>query len=138
MTDLLVKLNYKSQERIAIINGPEEFMSYVAGRLENVLIDKHIDPRYPYSYIILFVKSVLEVNKITPAALHNLTADGVLWYCYPKKSSKKYKPDLDRDHGWKALTDTGFQGVRMVSVDEDWSALRFRNVKYIKSSRPQK
>lgn len=138
MTDLIVKLNYKGQERIAVINGPEGFMSYITGRLESVIIDKHIDPRYPYSYIILFVKSVTEVNRITPAALHNLTADGVLWYCYPKKTSKKYKPDLDRDHGWKALTDTGFQGVRMVSVDEDWSALRFRNVKYIKSTRPHK
>jgi hypothetical protein len=24
--------------------------------------------------------------------------------------------------------------VRMISIDEDWSALRFRNVRYIKSS----
>ncbi len=26
----------------------------------------------------------------------------------------------------------GFEGVRQVAIDEDWSALRFRRVEYIK------
>ena len=134
MTELLVKLNYKGQERIAVINAGEDFINYVTLRLEEVTIDRLIDPRYPYSFIILFVKSIGEVDHLGPIALHNLVADGILWFCYPKKSSKKYRTDLDRDHGWKALTDAGLQGVRMVSVDEDWSALRFRNIKYIKSA----
>ena len=66
-------------------------------------------------------------------ALHNLMADGILWFCYPKKTSKKYRTDLDRDHGWKSLNDSGLFGVRMVSIDDDWSAFRFRNAKFIKS-----
>lgn len=132
MTDLLVKLNYKGQERIAVINAEDHFMREISGALENVKIDHRIDPRYPYSFMILFVKAPSEVDHLTPAALHNLTADGILWFCYPKKSSKKYKADIDRDHGWKALNDAGFRGVRMVSVDNDWSALRFRNAKFIK------
>jgi hypothetical protein len=61
-------------------------------------------------------------------------ADGVLWFCYPKKTSKKYSSDIDRDHGWKVLNDSGFYGIRLVAVDENWSALRFRNKKYIKST----
>jgi aryl carrier-like protein len=28
----------------------------------------------------------------------------------------------------------GFDSVRMVAIDEDWSALRFRRVEFIKSS----
>lgn len=134
MTELLAKLNYKGQERIAVINAGEDFFNYVTHKLEEVTIDRNIDPRYPYSFIILFVRSIAEVNLLVPTALHNLVADGTLWFCYPKKSSKKYRSDIDRDHGWKALTDAGLQGVRLVSVDEDWSALRFRNSKYIKSA----
>jgi hypothetical protein len=61
-------------------------------------------------------------------------ADGVIWFCYPKKSSKKYSSGIDRDHGWKVLNDSGFHGVRLIAVDTDWSALRFRNKKYIKST----
>ena len=133
MTNLLAKLNYKGQDRIAIINAEEDFSAVIGTDLKDVVIDKEIDPRYPYSFIILFVKSVSEVDHLTPMALHNLMADGILWFCYPKKTSKKYFTDLDRDHGWKSLNDSGLFGVRMVSIDDDWSAFRFRNAKFIKS-----
>ena len=137
MKELLCKLNYKGQERIALINSEEDFAFSLSNELRDVVIDEEIDPRYPYSFIILFVKSASEVYQLTPMALHNLMADGILWFCYPKKSSKKYSTDLDRDHGWKSLNDSGLFGVRMVSVDDDWSAFRFRNAKFIKSYKKQ-
>jgi hypothetical protein len=137
MTDLLTKLNYKGQDRIGIINGDESFMAAVKDPLRETTVDTKIDPRYPYSYIILFVKNRKEVEQLAPIALHNLIADGVLWFCYPKKTSKKYKSDLERDNGWKVLNDSGFMGIRMVAIDDDWSAMRFRNIKYIKSSQPK-
>ena len=133
MKKLLEKLNYKEQERIALLNSEESFTNLLSNELRNVIIDKEIDPRYPYEFIIVFAKSVAEVKLFTPIALHNLLADGILWFCYPKKTSKKYHSEIDRDHGWNELNDSGLFGVRIVSVDEDWSALRFRNVKYIKS-----
>jgi hypothetical protein len=58
----------------------------------------------------------------------------VLWFAYPKKSSGKYSSNIDRDHGWKTLNDSGFYGIRLVSVDDDWSALRFRSIRFIKST----
>lgn len=134
--NLISKLNYKGQDRIAVISAEETFLISLTDELKNVVIDTVTDPRYPYSFMIIFVRSVKEVEHHTPFALHNLYADGVLWFCYPKKSSKKYNSDLDRDHGWKVLNDSGFHGIRIVSIDNDWSALRFRNIKYIKS--PQK
>lgn len=134
MRNLLNKLNYKGQERIALINAEEDFALSLSNELKDVVVDREIDPRYPYSFIIIFVKSVSEVEHLTPMSLHNLMADGTMWFCYPKKSSKKYHSDLDRDHGWKTLIDSGLQGIRMVAVDNDWSALRFRNAKYIRSA----
>ena len=135
MKELLSKLNYKGQKRIALINAEEGFFVSLSAELKNEMIDREIDPRYPYGFMILFVKSVSEVDYFAPLVLHNLIADGVLWFCYPKKSSKKYHSDLDRDNGWKSLIDAGLQGIRLVSVDDDWSAFRFRNTKYIKSAR---
>jgi hypothetical protein len=84
--------------------------------------------------MIIFVRKASEVEEITPVALHNLAVDGILWFCYPKKTSKKFTSDISRDHGWKALNDLEFFGIRMVSIDEDWSAMRFRNIKYIRST----
>ena len=133
MRSLLEKLNYKGQKRIAILNAEKNFILAPMKEIKDIQIDTEIDPRYPYDFMILFVRKAAEVKEIVPVALHNLAVDGVLWFCYPKKTSKKYLSDIDRDHGWEALNDLGFFGIRMVAIDEDWSAMRFRNIKYIKT-----
>jgi hypothetical protein len=93
MKPLLEKLNYKGQNRIAIINAEENFKLAPIGEIKVIQIDTKIDPRYPYDFMILFVRKAAEVNEIVPAALHNLVADGVLWFCYPKPTIK-YSSDL--------------------------------------------
>ena len=134
MKTLLAKLNYKGQKRIAVINAEDKFTISLSNELSDVMVDREIDPRYPYDFIILFVRSVSEVESFTPIAIHNLLADGTLWLCYPKKTSKKHSSDINRGNGWKSLNDSGLHGIRMVAIDEDWSAMRFRNVKFIKST----
>jgi hypothetical protein len=134
MNNLLNKLNYKGQQRILILNADDNVAEILSEDLINVQIDREIDQKFPYDFMLLFVKSQAEVETFAPMAVHNLLANGTLWFCYPKKSSKKYSGNIDRDHGWKTLNDTGFYGIRMVAIDADWSALRFRNEKYIKSA----
>jgi hypothetical protein len=64
--------------------------------------------------------------------------DAVVWFAYPKGSSKKYKSQINRDNGWAVMGKAGFEPVRMVAIDEDWSALRFRRVEFIKTmNRPE-
>jgi hypothetical protein len=136
MEALYKKLNYRGQKRFALINCSEEFYNKSVKALPGVQIDTEIDPRYPYEFMIVFTELVIEVEKYAPKALHNLVTDGVLWFAYPKKTSKKScTSDLDRDHGWVILTGRGFDKVRQIAIDDDWSALRFRNVRFIKSSK---
>ena len=134
MQTLLEKLNYKGQKRIVIFNAEKNFKLAPQKEIKDIQIDNEIDLRYPYDFMLIFVRKVRDVEEITPVALHNLAVDGILWFCYPKKTSKKYSSDINRDNGWKALNDLEFYGIRMVNIDEDWSALRFRNIKYIKST----
>jgi hypothetical protein len=134
MKKLLDKLNYKGNKRIAVLNAEENFSDSLSIEFKELTVDKEIDPRFPYDFIIIFVRSHAEVETFIPIALHNLLCDGVLWFCYPKKTSRKFRSDIDRDHGWKTLNDTGFHGIRTVAIDDDWSALRFRSIKFIKSS----
>jgi hypothetical protein len=134
MQTLLEKLNYKGQKRIAFINAEKNFKLAPAREIKDVQLDIEIDPRYPYDFMIIFVKTVSEVEGYAPLALHNLAVDGILWFCYPKQTSMKFTSEVGRDHGWKVLNDAEFFGIRLVSIDDDWSALRFRNRKFIKSS----
>ncbi|NLV18570.1 MAG: hypothetical protein GXY51_03660 [Bacteroidetes bacterium] len=133
MKDLLRKLNYKDYERIAVLNADEAFLSAVRNELSDIVIDPEIDQRCPYEFMIIFVRNMAEVENTAPLALHNLTADGILWFCFPKKKSKKTTIGLSRDKGWKTLNNAGFFGVRIITIDDNWSALRFRNVKFIRT-----
>ena len=134
MKKLLEKLNYKGNDRIAVLNAEENFTVILSSELSDVTIDREIDPRFPYHFILIFVRSLAEIETFTSIALHNLLCDGILWFCYPKKTSKKFRADIDRDHGWNSLNDAGFHGIRLVAIDDDWSAMRFRNIKFIKST----
>ncbi len=135
MNDLLNKLNYKGQKRIAIINADKVFLDALSKVFGDVQVDTEIDQRYPYEFMLIFVKLVSEIDLLAPKALHNLISDGILWFAYPKKTSKEYFSDIDRDHGWEVLLDRGFDKVRQVAINDVWSALRFRNIRYIKSGR---
>ncbi len=47
-----------------------------------------------------------------------------LWICYPKAG--KLGTDLGRDSLWQWMREKGYDGVRLVSVDDTWSAFWFK------------
>jgi hypothetical protein len=84
-------------------------------------------------FSLAFVTRQAELNRIALKITAKAKGDALLWFAYPKGSSKKYKCDFNRDSGWAVLGEAGFEAVRQVAIDEDWSALRFRRVEFIKS-----
>ena len=60
--------------------------------------------------------------------------DGLLWLSYPEKSSK-VKTDLTRDVLWALVEPAGWRPVTQVSIDEVWSAMRFRPVDLVKKKK---
>lgn len=135
MDEILKKLKYKDQVRIAVINAPDGFRNRITSLLPGVQIDTEINARYLYEFMIAFTPASIDVQKIGPACIHNLSDDGKLWMAYPKNHSRRSAADINRDHGWNSVEETGFRRVSQVAVDNDWSAVRFRNAKYVKSGK---
>lgn len=61
-----------------------------------------------------------------------LEGDGIGWFAYPKITREMRKPEISRDYGWDSLGYLGFEAVRQISIDETWSAIRFRKETYLK------
>ncbi|MCB0628757.1 MAG: hypothetical protein KDD15_03470 [Lewinella sp.] len=133
MNPLIKKLNFKDQEIVAILGAPESFTPTVDEWQELANIDTHLKRDTKYAFMLCFVTGKGDVQQFSEQIDGSLVDDAVLWLVYPKKSSKKYQTDINRDDGWQPLGDLGFEPVRMVAVDEDWSALRFRQAEHIKS-----
>ena len=68
-----------------------------------------------YDFALFFIKSCPDIEKYAGKAAGKMNDDGILWFAYPKKSSKKYETDLSRDQGWQPLGDLGYEGVRQVA-----------------------
>ncbi len=84
------------------------------------------------TFAMTFATDQAEVDRFASRVAKATTGDAVIWVAYPKGTSKNYHCEFNRDTGWGKLGEYGFEPVRQVAIDADWTALRFRRVEYIK------
>jgi hypothetical protein len=130
MTTLWNKLNLRKDQDIVVINAPESF----APALKSIPRDRvhqRISAIKDATLVLVFVEKKSELDSVAAAVVAKATGDAVLWFAYPKGTSTRSTRDFNRDTGWDVLRASGFDTVRLVSIDEDWSALRFRRTEFI-------
>lgn len=122
---LAKKLHIKPGQRIILINPPARYTEQLGKLPDGAELAKRATGQF--DFVHLFAKNSAEVSRFGPKALQVLKYDGVFWVSYPKKSSGA-AGDISRDHGWDLLMKSGLRPVSAVSIDDTWSALRFRPV----------
>jgi hypothetical protein len=132
MSPVFKKLNFKDQVAVHLVNAPESFLDE-AKQMEGLTKTvKSLPKSGKVHFVVGFCTQQQQVDALAEKVSGLLEGDGIFWIAYPKGTSKKYKCDFNRDTGWQKLGELGFEPVRQVAIDEDWSALRFRRVLYIK------
>ncbi len=133
MDPILKKLNFKDQKDLVILNTTETVSNVVQSWSTEIMISEALpELAHSVAFVIAFVQTQDHINQVVPKIDSALISDGLFWIAYPKGSSKRYKCDFNRDRGWEILGKLGYEGVRQVAIDEDWSALRFRKANFIK------
>jgi hypothetical protein len=127
--ELWAKLNLKDQDSVLVLGAPPDVLPLLdppegVRRLTR-------PGKTPVAFAIAFVTQESELEAACSVLLHSLEDDAVLWFAYPKKSSKRHVSTISRDSAWTPLGAAGYEPVRQVAIDEDWSALRFRKVAHI-------
>lgn len=121
---LVRKLRVPAEGRVALLLAPEGYAEKIGRTEGETRLDEAAEPG-SYDFVQLFASGVADVESLAPAAIRAAKPDGLLWLCYPKGTSK-LKTDLNRDKGWDVVTAAGWEGVSLISVDDTWSAMRFR------------
>jgi hypothetical protein len=127
------KLNYKDHSTLYIIDAPDSFAPNMKSMDTFATIKTSLTGAKQVNFVLAFVKTQRQIDGMATKVPQVLEDDAVLWFAYPKGTSKKYTCDFNRDTGWSAFGALGFEPVRMVAIDEDWSALRLRRVQHIKT-----
>jgi hypothetical protein len=131
MTPLFTKLNLGAHREIVVLDAPETFEAELAA-LTDVKVRRSVGKSKTVPFVIVFVKTLAEVEAASNW-LPKAEGDAIVWFAYPKGTSKKYQCEFNRDNGWAAVSAQGFETVRQVAIDEDWSALRFRRNEFVRA-----
>lgn len=130
MTPLFSKLNLGETKTIHILNAPQSFEQELE-LLEEIRILRKVTGEVTFA--MAFVTTLADVERTTRLLVEKAGADASIWMVYPKRSSKNYQCEFNRDTGWEKLGAAGYEPVRQVAIDADWSALRFRKAEFIKT-----
>jgi len=133
MDTVFKKMNFKDQTEICVLQSPESFGPNLEVMQAFTAVKTDLNEVQKLQFGLAFVTKQSEVDTFSLAFAEKLEGDGQLWFAYPKGSSKRYKCEFNRDNGWAVLGKLGFEPVRMVAIDEDWSALRLRRVEFVKN-----
>jgi hypothetical protein len=133
MPSVFQKLNLKAQPEIVVFNAPASFEAELA-KLHGVNIVRNPKKPPAIQFALAFAQRQADLDHLSKLLAAHSPGDAVLWFAYPKGTSKRFTCEFNRDTGWQVIRDAGFDSVRQVAIDEDWSALRFRRLEYIKGS----
>jgi hypothetical protein len=131
MPSIFDKLNLKLQREIVVVNAPPSFEAAL-GALGDVAVLRDPARAKVIHFALAFATTQAEVDSLSEVLASKAEGDALLWFAYPKGTSRRYRCEFNRDTGWSVLRRKGFDTVRQVAIDEDWSALRFRRVEHIK------
>jgi hypothetical protein len=112
--DLTGKLQIKPGQSVAVLNAPP-----------GVTLPASTSGSEPHNAdaVIGFAVRSDDLGQLSPV-IGAARADRLAWIGYPKGG--KLGTDLNRDRLAQAMVAEGIQPVRQVSIDDTWSALRFR------------
>ena len=118
---LIRKLQIKAGSRLWLINVPEALAEALTAGAEV----ETVRAGEPCDCVIAFALNPVEAERFGSQAVKALGPDGLLWMAYRKGAAGKVSA-LTRDTGWEPLRAAGWDTVRSVSINDEWTGLRFR------------
>lgn len=120
---IVQKLLIKPGQRVLITNPPAGYDKH-AGDIPAGVTIIH-EPQAPVDVIQAFIRSRKELEAQLPVLKSIMAPKTILWIAY-YKGTASVKTDINRDTINAYAMTMGLQGVAMIAVDDDWSALRLK------------
>lgn len=127
---ILEKLQLKDEKSLLIQGLP----STIEKQFVKLSFAKNVTPLLKIKKIdfaLVFAISKNQLRDILKDVLPALNENAKLWISYPKLTSKIVS-DLSRDCNWECVAQLGYEGVRMISLDPVWCAMRFKKAEQVK------
>ena len=124
-----VKMMFRAGHKVRFVNAPPDVVDLIGGLPEGVRETDPTDPAEGKSadIIMLFANNRTDLEALLPPLRVLMTPDTLLWVAYHKGSSP-VKTDINRDSIWAYARTIGFDAVGNISINEDWSSIRLKQI----------
>jgi hypothetical protein len=117
------KLLIKESHRVLFLHPPQNNADLLGPLPAGVEIVKGMET--PVDFILAYIVDRKELEKHLAQLKGLLKPNGLLWIAYYKGTAKT-KTDINRDSIRAYGHSLGLEGVTLISLDDDWSAMRFK------------
>ena len=117
------KLGLKSQSNVYLLDCPDNYFDLLSSNPGHFNLKKRPKPNTIH-FIHIFTTDAELLNRKIRSLVSYLKKDGMLWISWPKKSSS-ISSTIDK---WSVMNigqKAGLVDVKVASINEDWSALKF-------------
>jgi len=121
MKEVIKKLRFKSE--CVVVNAPDDLIQ----EFVNLGCSASLVEGVKSSNTLVFIQNLAEFEVFLKFRLNEIVPDSTLWFAYPKQSSG-IKTDINRDILRINAERFGFTTVAAISINDTWSALRFRPI----------
>ncbi len=119
---LLKKLRISTDQPLWLISVPDDCMALFSG----CDIKRKLSGSKPVGQLVFFALDGKTLAHQLPKLAPYISPDTVFWICYPKKTGA-IASDLVQMRPWDVVFNSGYRGQTSVSVNEDWTGMRFTN-----------
>ena len=94
MTPLLKKMNFKEHETAYVLNAPDSFLPELKEIGKSAVVKTRLTGAKQLPFFIGFVTKQKEVDELAKAIGPLVQADEVIWFAYPKGTSRSIPASL--------------------------------------------
>jgi hypothetical protein len=124
MKDVIKKLKFRDNG--VVLNAP----AAIEAAMVKLGFTTSFGKKAKSANTLVFINDSKEYVSFLKKELKNVEPDSVLWFAYPKGTSKT-RTDINRDTIRETGEEFGITTVTAISIDDTWSALRFRPVEKV-------
>jgi hypothetical protein len=117
------KLLVKEGRKVLLVHAPQGYAARMGELPPGVQVMDAVGE--PADIVQVFVEDRKDLEAQLPRLKSVLSPKGALWVTYHKGTSR-VKTDINRDTINDYARSIGLEGIAMISIDEDWSALRLK------------
>ncbi|MDB5182967.1 MAG: hypothetical protein JWO47_751 [Candidatus Saccharibacteria bacterium] len=119
---LIDKLGIKAGQLVYFRDAPDNYAKLLGSLPKGVFLAKKLNR--PMDFMQCFYTEQAKLKKDTIHFKQYLEQNGILWICWPKKTSK-VETDVTEDTLRKVLLPLNLVDIKVAAIDETWSGLKF-------------